>query len=109
MTAAAVTATADILVIRNAAGENVTDQLNINQVPGKIIVNPAELTISTPSSSKVYNGKPLTAEGKVEEGVIRIRAKQVEHPAAVRYAWCDWSERVNLTGENGLPLEPFCF
>jgi sialate O-acetylesterase len=53
------------------------------------------------------DGKFVPAEGEVEEGVLRIRAEQVKHPAAVRYAWCDWSDRVNLTGENGLPLEPF--
>lgn len=53
------------------------------------------------------DGRFVPAEGEVEEGVLRIRAEQVKHPAAVRYAWCDWSDRVNLTGENGLPLEPF--
>lgn len=53
------------------------------------------------------DGKFVPAEGEVEEGVIRIRSARVEHPTAVRYAWTDWSDKVNLTGENGLPLEPF--
>jgi len=53
------------------------------------------------------DGQFVAAEGEVEEGVIRIHAEQVEHPTAVRYGWTDWSDRVNLTGENGLPLEPF--
>ncbi len=37
---------------------------------------------------------------------IRLRAEGVAHPAAARYAWTDYG-KVNLFGENGLPLEPF--
>ena len=47
------------------------------------------------------------AEGEASEGVIRIRSEKVPHPAAARYAWTDWSDKVNLFGVNGLPLEPF--
>ncbi len=47
------------------------------------------------------------AEGEASEGVIRVRSDRVKHPVRVRYAWTDWSDRVNLAGENGLPLEPF--
>ena len=53
------------------------------------------------------DGNFVPAEGEVSGNTIRIRAAKVEHPAAVRYAWCDWSDQANLTGENGLPLEPF--
>ena len=53
------------------------------------------------------DGKFVPAEGKVSGDVIRIRSAEVEYPAAVRYAWCDWSDQANLCGENGLPLEPF--
>ena len=47
------------------------------------------------------------ADGEISEGVLRIRSAEVKHPVSVRYAWCDWSDRANLAGENGLPLEPF--
>ena len=53
------------------------------------------------------DGVFVPAEGEAEEGVLRIRSDKVDRPAAVRYAWTDWSDRVNLFGENGLPLEPF--
>ena len=53
------------------------------------------------------DGVFVPAEGEVSEGVIRIKSARVEHPVRVRYAWTDWSDRVNLFGENGLPLEPF--
>lgn len=52
----------DNLVIENAAGEDVTDNLNIKFVNGKIVINPAELLIETPDAKKIYDGKPLTKE-----------------------------------------------
>ena len=60
-----VAATADVLVIRNAEGEDVTSRLNIKFVDGTIKVEPAKLTVTTPSASKPYDGDALTAEGKV--------------------------------------------
>ena len=60
-----VTATCDRLVIRNAAGEDVTSKLNIKKVEASISVTPATLTVTTPSDSKVYDGKALTAEGTI--------------------------------------------
>ena len=53
------------------------------------------------------DGRFVPAEGEVAEGTIRIRSAEVDHPAFARYAWTDWSDQVNLFGENGLPLEPF--
>ena len=53
------------------------------------------------------DGKFVPAEGEISEDVLRIRAEGIEHPAAARYAWTDYSDKVNLFGENGLPLEPF--
>ena len=63
--ASGVAATADRLVIRNAAGEDVTAKLNIKKVDGTIIVTPAALTITTPDANKVYDGNALTAEGSI--------------------------------------------
>ena len=53
------------------------------------------------------DGVFVPAEGEAGEGVLRIRSDRVKRPAAARYAWTDWSDKVNLFGENGLPLEPF--
>ena len=32
---------------------------------GSIVIDPATLTVTTPSASRVYNGQPLTAEGNI--------------------------------------------
>ena len=65
VTTAPVAATADTLVIRNAAGEDVTSKLKIRYVDGTIEVTPAKLTIVTPDAEKTYDGEPLTAEGTI--------------------------------------------
>ena len=59
-----VAATADALVIKNAQGEDVTSKLNVKFVDGAIKVEPAKLTVTTPSASKPYDGNALMAEGK---------------------------------------------
>ena len=47
--------------IYNAAGEDVTDHFpNIETVSGKLVVDPAPLTVWTGSAWKVYDGTPLT-------------------------------------------------
>jgi len=38
---------------------------------------------------------------------LRLWNPEVAHPVHARYAWTDWSDQVNVFGENGLPLEPF--
>ncbi|MDD7718193.1 MAG: InlB B-repeat-containing protein, partial [Eubacteriaceae bacterium] len=60
-----VTADCDTLVIKNAQGVDVTSKLNIRYVDGSITINPATLTVTTPSASKVYDGTPLTAAGTI--------------------------------------------
>ena len=54
------------------------------------------------------DGTFVPAEGEISENTIRLRAEPVKHPVSARYAWTDWSDRVNVFGGNGLPLEPFC-
>ena len=66
VTATAITAECDTLVIKNAAGEDVTGKLKITKVPGTIKITPAPLSITTDSDTKVYDGKPLTADGRIE-------------------------------------------
>ena len=49
----------------------------------------------------------VPAEAEIRDGRILLKAKGISRPAHARYAWIDWSDEVNLFGENGLPLEPF--
>ena len=60
-----VTATCNTLVIKNMSDVDVTKKLNIKYVNGLIKINPATLTVTTESASKVYDGDPLTAEGSI--------------------------------------------
>ena len=53
------------------------------------------------------DGKFIPAKGTVTDGTLRVRSDAVPLPVSVRYAWTDWSDRANLAGGNGLPLEPF--
>ena len=61
----AIDATCDTLVIKNAEGKDVTNNLKITKVPGSITITPATLTVTTPSANKVYDGTPLTADGTI--------------------------------------------
>ena len=53
------------------------------------------------------DGRYVPARGEIRGCELRISAEGVPRPVSARYAWTDWSERVNLCGENGLPAEPF--
>ncbi len=71
VTTADVVATCDNLVIKNAANEDVTNKLNITKVDGTIKINPASLTVTTPSDTKVYDGTALTkTEGASITGLV---------------------------------------
>ena len=61
----AIEATCDTLVIKNAEGKDVTNNLKITKVPGSITITPATLTVTMPSANKVYDGTPLTADGTI--------------------------------------------
>jgi len=64
-------------------------------------------------------GEAALLEAAGEDGAFRpakaevlgdrlvLKAEGVKNPVRARYAWTDYSDRVNLFGENGLPLEPF--
>jgi hypothetical protein len=66
VTTEAVIATCDTLVIKNAAGEDVTSKLNITKVDGSIAITPATLTVRTPNASKTYDGTALKASGSIK-------------------------------------------
>ena len=53
------------------------------------------------------DGHFVPARGEIRGCELRISAESVSRPVSVRYGWTDWSDRVNLCGENGLPAEPF--
>ncbi len=53
------------------------------------------------------DGNYLPAEGILSGNTLQIRHPEIAHPVSVRYAWTDYSDRVNLFGVNNLPLEPF--
>ena len=52
-------------------------------------------------------GPWIPADAELRENCLVLQSEQCPRPARARYAWTDWSDRVNLFGENGLPLEPF--
>ena len=53
------------------------------------------------------DGNFAPASALISGNTLRLWAKGIERPVQARYAWTDYSDRVNLFGENGLPLEPF--
>ena len=53
------------------------------------------------------DGRFAPAKAEIRDGVLYLRAKEIIRPCRARYAWTDYSDKVNLFGENGLPLEPF--
>ena len=59
-------ANVDEIVVVNAEGKDVTNSLKITKKPGKLVIEPKELTVVTMGASKPYDGTPLTANGKIE-------------------------------------------
>ena len=59
-------ANVDEIVVVNAEGKDVTGSLKITKKPGKLVIEPKELTVVTMGASKPYDGTPLTANGKIE-------------------------------------------
>ena len=55
------------------------------------------------------DGEYVPARAEIRGAELLLTADGIEHPVHARYAWTDWTDRVNLFGVNGLPLEPFAF
>jgi len=53
------------------------------------------------------DGKFFAADAEVSGSVIHVSSSAVNRPRTVRYAWVNYGE-VDVFGENGLPLAPFC-
>ncbi len=61
----------DGYVIRNAAGKDKTSSFtNVKKVNGTLTVNKAEVTVTTGSDSKAYDGTPLTKAEASIEGLV---------------------------------------
>lgn len=56
--------------VKNSDGDNVKSDYDIEFVDGTMTIEPAELTVTTGSASKVYDGSPLTEELAFIEGLI---------------------------------------
>ena len=106
-----VAATADVLVIRNAQGDDVTSKLNIKFVDGTIKVEPAKLTVTTPNASKPYDGQALTAEGKAsgfvngEAATLKTTGSQTTVGTSengYELVWDDNAKAENYTVEENL-------
>lgn len=61
----------DRCVVRNTTNDNVTENYDIELVDGKMTIEPATLTVTTGSYSKIYDGSPLTAAEATIEGFVR--------------------------------------
>ena len=106
-----VAATADVLVIKNAQGEDVTSKLNVKFVDGTIKVEPAKLTVTTPSVTKVFDGDALAAEGRVsgfvngEAATFKTTGSQTEVGSSVNgyeLVWDGSAQAANYTVEENL-------
>lgn len=53
------------------------------------------------------DGRYMPATTEIRGNRLILKADGVRYPVHARYAWTDYSDRVNLFGENGLPVEPF--
>ena len=94
-----VVATADTLVIRNAQGKDVTNELKIRKIDGEIQVTPAPLSIETGSATKTYDGSALTnatlkVDGLVAGDVVtgRTTGSQTEVGSSANTYTLTWGE-----------------
>ena len=94
-----VVATADTLVIRNAQGKDVTDELKIRKIDGEIEITPAPLSIETGSATKTYDGSALTnatlkIDGLVAGDVVtgRTTGSQTEVGSSANTYTLTWGE-----------------
>ena len=53
------------------------------------------------------DGLYVPAAAEIRGDRLILKADGLKKPVHARYAWTDYSDKVNLSGENGLPAEPF--
>ena len=59
-----VTGAKDVSIV-DGEGNDVTKDYEVTCVDGRLVIHPAELTVTTESATKPYDGKPLTAPGSI--------------------------------------------
>ena len=90
-------ANVDEIVVVNAEGKDVTNSLKITKKPGKLVIEPKELTVVTMGASKPYDGTPLTANGKIEgfvngeTAVFAVIGSQTEVGECTNAYTIEWS------------------
>ncbi len=88
------------LAILDGDGNEVTDFFtNVNTLNGTLTVEPAEVTVTTGSESKVFDGKPLTGGGATITGLVKGESATVtatgtitDVGSAVNTYAIDWGE-----------------
>ena len=53
------------------------------------------------------NRQFVWARAKIVQDKVIVWSDQIQHPVAVRYAWADNPQSVNLCNAEGLPASPF--
>ena len=70
-------------VVRDVEGNDVTSQFMVTTTPGTLVIEKAKLVLTAGSASKLYDGKPLTAEfAESIEGVVegeRVVERELEY------------------------------
>ncbi len=56
--------------VTDAQGNDVTDQFTVTANPGKLTINPREVTLVSAGGEKVYDGTPLTSKWLLDHGKI---------------------------------------
>ena len=57
-------------IVRDKAGNDVTEQFAVNRVDGKLTINPRKVVLTSESAQKQYNGTPLTRPDVTVEGTF---------------------------------------
>ncbi|MBE6010084.1 MAG: hypothetical protein E7236_05470 [Lachnospiraceae bacterium] len=86
-------------IVKDASGNNVTDQFIVNTVNGTLTISPREMTITTEGDTKQYDGKPLTRErasatGLVDGETVAVKANgsQTEVGTSSNTYTIDWKK-----------------
>ena len=95
--------------IVNKAGKDVTDKLNISKVDDSAALEivPTDLYVTTYSNSGVYNGRPVTAGGKMDGVVPRdeseikliVTGRQIEVGQSRNTYRIDWGNAKSMNYE----------
>ncbi len=80
-----VSSTPSDLLIKNAAGEDVTAQYSITTLPGTVTVTARPLTVAVKDASKAYDGQPFTPGPSNLDITGRVNTDSVRHEVRVSF------------------------